>query len=204
VGFIVGNKQGSSIVFRTGDGGSSWQIFFSPQGLKQTEKINVVRFADEVNGFAAGTNGLILKTINGGERWFRVGKVTNNPLNDIYPRGGFDGFIVGTGGTLLRMDPVVGIPYLANDVRNFVSISPNPATSTVTIRYRIPDAGYQIQIINIDLYTMDGKRIRELARKEVNPGLFEMEFDVSNLPAGIYIVRVQTGNNSATQKLIIR
>jgi hypothetical protein len=68
----------------------------------------------------------------------------------------------------------------------------------------MPDAGYRIQIINIDLYTMDGKRIRELVRKEVNPGLFEMEFDVSDLPAGIYSVRVQAGNSSATQKLIIR
>jgi photosystem II stability/assembly factor-like uncharacterized protein len=204
VGFIVGNKQGSSIVYRTGDGGNNWQEFFIPQGLKQTEKINAVRFADEVNGFAVGTHGLIFKTINGGESWFRVGKVTNNPLNDIYPRGGFDGFIVGTGGTLLRMDPVVGIPSLTSEATNFFSISPNPSSDAVTIRCQMPDAGYRIQIINIDLYTMDGKRIRELVRKEVNPGLFEMEFDVSDLPAGIYIVRVQAGNSSATQKLIIR
>jgi photosystem II stability/assembly factor-like uncharacterized protein len=65
IGFLVGNKPGSSIIFRTGDGGNSWQEFFHPQDLKQNEKINAVRFADEVNGFAIGTNGMIYKTITG-------------------------------------------------------------------------------------------------------------------------------------------
>jgi hypothetical protein len=51
---------------------------------------------------------------------------------------------------------------------------------------------------------MDGKRIRELVRKEVNPGLFEMEFDVRDLPAGIYIISILADQDRQSIKLVIQ
>ncbi len=200
IGFLVGNKPNSSKVFKTTNGGSSWQEFFHPQDLKQNEKINAVRFADEVNGFAIGTNGLIYKTINGGDTWFRVSKITNNPLNDIYPRGGFDGFIAGTGGTILRMEPVVGIEPLTDEQNSPFKIFPNPASDRTTMVFPASNDGpTKIAIMDIQ-----GRVIDLLLDARLSNGMHQLRWDTQSYPNGIYIVSISSNSYLWAEKLIIQ
>jgi hypothetical protein len=50
----------------------------------------------------------------------------------------------------------------------------------------------------------DGRKIRELVRQEVRPGEMEIVFDTSDLPSGMYFVRMQVGDEIAVHKLVIR
>lgn len=200
IGFMVGIKAGSSIVYRTTDGGNSWHEFFQPLDLKSNEKINAVRFADTVNGFVVGSNGLIYKTIDGGESWFRARKITNNFLNDVYPRGGFDGFITGTGGTILRMDPVVGIDPLASEESHSFSIYPNPASGTTTLHFTLHASLFTV----IDIYGIDGKKIYEIDRGLKDRGNHEIQIDLQHLPEGVYLISIMSGQSRMTEKLIIQ
>jgi hypothetical protein len=77
-------------------------------------------------------------------------------------------------------------------------IYPNPCAGAVKIRCRIPDAGCQ----TLGIFSIDGRKIRKLVHKEVNPGACEIEIDLSDLPEGLYFVRSQLNNHTTTQKLI--
>ena len=89
-----------------------------------------------------------------------------------------------------------------------ISIYPNPCSGTARLRYLIHDpsaslgtgSGYLIS----DLYSIDGRMIREIIRQEVMPGEHEVEIDVSDLPAGVYLVKMQHGKFSEVQKLIVQ
>jgi hypothetical protein len=90
-----------------------------------------------------------------------------------------------------------------------IDVFPNPAVDVLRIRYRIPDAGYRIpvtrhasRVTRVDLYMSDGKKIRELERKEVGPDEHEMKIDVSDLPAGTYLLRLQVGRDVVLKKLV--
>ncbi len=106
----------------------------------------------------------------------------------------------------LLHEPVYGIgePAVAGSV---MAIFPNPALDHLTIRYRVPDpsttlgtgSGYRM----IDLYSIEGRKIRELVNEEMPAGTHEMEIDVSDLPAGVYFIRVQAGSEIAVRKLIV-
>jgi len=84
--------------------------------------------------------------------------------------------------------------------RGNMEVYPNPCSSVAHLRYLIHDSGFMIS----DLYSISGKMIRRLADEEVMPGVYETEFDVSALPAGVYFVRVQAGDEVAVRKLIVR
>jgi hypothetical protein len=77
-------------------------------------------------------------------------------------------------------------------------IQPNPCSGAVRLRYLIHDSGY----LKSDLFGISGIKIRELVHQEVYPGEYEVEIDVSLLPAGIYFVRMQVSNQIAVRKLV--
>ncbi|MBO0857126.1 MAG: hypothetical protein J2P21_01460 [Chloracidobacterium sp.] len=66
--------------------------------------LNAVHFRDERNGWAAGMQGLILRTTDGGRNWERQPAPTSAWLYDIAFSSGGRGVIVGSGETLLTSD----------------------------------------------------------------------------------------------------
>jgi len=80
-----------------------------------------------------------------------------------------------------------------------LNVYPNPCSGTTRIKYRMPDAGYRL----IDIFTIQGRNIRELINKEMPAGEHEFEIDLSDLKEGIYLIRVQAGKEMAVSKIIL-
>lgn len=78
-------------------------------------------------------------------------------------------------------------------------IWPNPSSGAARIRYQIPDARYQM----IKIFSIDGRKIRELVNQEILTGEHEIQIDVSDLPAGLYFVKMQLGDEIAVRKLVV-
>ncbi len=78
-------------------------------------------------------------------------------------------------------------------------VYPNPASETAFLRYRISDTRYLIS----DLYGIDGRKIREIINQVLPAGEHEFDIDVSDLPAGVYFVRVQAGSDVNVAKLLV-
>jgi hypothetical protein len=82
---------------------------------------------------------------------------------------------------------------------NDVILYPNPCSGAAHLRYLIYDSGYLIS----DLYSISGVKIRELTHQHLKPGEYEFVVDLSDLPAGMYFIRTQSGKSISTTKLII-
>jgi hypothetical protein len=87
-----------------------------------------------------------------------------------------------------------------------MSVYPNPATENVTVRCRIPDAGYQIPDAGyrmIELFSISGEIVQS---RTVNfqSAISESTLDVSGLPGGVYFLRLQYGEQNITRKIVIR
>ncbi len=88
--------------------------------------------------------------------------------------------------------------YLVQET-NALTVYPNPCSSVAHLRYLIHDIRYLI----CDLYRIDGVRIERLIEEEKMPGEYELEIDVSGLPAGLYFISLQVGNKSKVGKILI-
>lgn len=72
------------------------------------------------------------------------------------------------------------------EVRQEVEVFPNPANSVVTIKFDLrTDSDVSIKITNIL-----GKEILAINKSNLQEGLQTISFDVSELPAGIYIGKI--------------
>ena len=87
---------------------------------------------------------------------------------------------------------------------DFLPIMPNPASSSVTVRYSVEDAGnYEIEV-----YDLCGRVHAELLHGEVSAGIHSFTWNLSddageNLPAGIYLVRLAGCNEEEIQRLVV-
>ena len=76
---------------------------------------------------------------------------------------------------------------------------PNPSSGAMHLRYSISD----IRNSKLELYSIDGVLINTLFDGRKQPGEHELEIDVSDLPAGLYFLRVQVGDYYMTEKLVV-
>ena len=105
VGFVVGQGEAGAVLSRTTDGGGTWEPLRSsvPEAALQAGLRDVV-FLDAKTGFAAGTEGTLLRTTDGGDRWTRCETGVQAWLRSISFSDPGTGFVAGSRGTVLRTD----------------------------------------------------------------------------------------------------
>ncbi len=96
---------------------------------------------------------------------------------------------------LVRLQPqTVSISNQIN--KNALKIYPNPATGHFILR--MPDG--EGHIVAVEIVDMDGRVLRQWTA----PSGFGESYSVEGLSAGVYVVKVDTGDNRFSQKLIVR
>lgn len=80
--------------------------------------------------------------------------------------------------------------------KNLFSMFPNPASSNVNILFNDNDA----QLREIAIYDMEGKNVKTIAGLSLSSS---HTVDVSSLPAGIYLIKVQTENTFYVKRLVV-
>ena len=85
---------------------------------------------------------------------------------------------------------------------------PNPFNPSTKIKFTIPQfplhgGDGRGGLVTLKIYDVLGKEIAILVNAEKQPGVYEIEFDGSNLSSGIYLYRLTTGEFSDTKKLIL-
>ena len=76
---------------------------------------------------------------------------------------------------------------------------PNPFNPTTIIKYKIPESG----LITIKVYDVLGREIATLVNEEKPVGSYEIKFDASGLPSGVYFYQLKAGNFIKTNKMIL-
>lgn len=76
---------------------------------------------------------------------------------------------------------------------------PNPWNPTTTISFQVPKTSF----VTIKVFTITGKEVRTLVSREMNPGSYEVDFDGTTIPSGVYFYRMHAGDFTATRRMIL-
>jgi Secretion system C-terminal sorting domain len=76
---------------------------------------------------------------------------------------------------------------------------PNPFNPSTIIRFDLPEAGF----VTMKIYNILGKEVRTLVNEFRNAGKFNITFEGSNLPSGIYIYTIKSNNFSSVKKMML-
>ena len=77
-------------------------------------------------------------------------------------------------------------------------VHPNPCTDQATIVFELKKASP----VTIDLYSIMGMQIRTITNREHRPGVNEIETAVSDLPPGVYIIRLTADSGVGVRKIV--
>ncbi len=87
------------------------------------------------------------------------------------------------------------IPYKNKLFANY----PNPFNPVTKIRYEISKAS----LVKVKIYNVLGEEIKLLVNEYKNAGNYDVSFDGTKLPSGIYFYRLETPYFSDTKKMVL-
>ncbi|HEY5124113.1 MAG TPA: T9SS type A sorting domain-containing protein, partial [Ignavibacteria bacterium] len=95
----------------------------------------------------------------------------------------------------------------ANEIPDKFSLSqnyPNPFNPVTKIKFDIPsDVKREMSNVKLIIYDILGKEITILVNEKLQPGTYEVTFDGSNLPSGVYFYQLRVGTYLETKKMLL-
>lgn len=76
---------------------------------------------------------------------------------------------------------------------------PNPFNPNTKIQFSVNKS----EFISLKVFDLLGNEIAILVNEELTPGVYQYNFDASNLSSGVYYYKLQSGNYSETKKMIL-
>jgi hypothetical protein len=84
-------------------------------------------------------------------------------------------------------------------VADAVKITPNPARGRVAVDYSLKTAG----LVEVSVYSTDGRLVAKPMRRFEKAGSHRFGWDVGDLPAGVYMVRMKATETITTERLVV-
>lgn len=125
-------------------------------------------------------NGVAVDTFN--NIWLSCYDVGVSIYNDNIPQSGING------------DQVL-LPQTSYLQQNY----PNPFNSLTTINYQLSTDSY----VEMAIYNISGRKITTLINEHLNAGEHKLIWDAGGLSSGIYIGRLNCGNESSSIKMLL-
>jgi hypothetical protein len=76
---------------------------------------------------------------------------------------------------------------------------PNPFNPNTIINYELPITSY----VKLVIYDILGKEITTLVNKHLKPGSYEVEWNASTYPSGVYFYRLVAEDFTMTKKMVL-
>jgi len=189
-------------IVRSTNRGVNWSYVYSNPQYYYLTKIS---FLNSKTGYCAGDSGLVLYTSNAGESWVKQNTNTSQRLWDVFPMNKDTIYVVGDSGTVLRTytGGLVSVTLHNQNIAEEFSLSqnyPNPFNPLTVISYRLSIAGN----VNLNIYDVNGKFVKELVTAKQNAGNYEVNFSGEGLASGVYYYSlIAEGEVIDTKKMIL-
>jgi len=218
-GWIGSNTLGSYDISKSTDGGMTW---FN-QKFASGEYIHSISCPNDSTVYAAGYRNFfppypreefILKTTDGGTTWFEQYS-GDGRLNSIFFTNDTTGWAVGDSGKILSTENggVTSVDENLSSAFNFYLSQnyPNPFNPVTKIKYNIPQSPLlggdgRGGLVTLKVYDILGREIATLVNEESatgGAGEYEVEFDGTKLPSGIYFYQLKADQYLETKKMIL-
>jgi hypothetical protein len=214
-GYYAANNFDGGMIFRTSNAGATWHNVYFGDSLI-IEGISFI--PDGTTGIAygekfyTGKNYLpfALRTTNNGFTWVYQSIQENDFMPTLaagcmidkynyYIAGGAQESAIlyktnNGGSTSVNNNSGITLSEYSLS-QNF----PNPFNPVTSIKYNVPNKSFVV----MKVYNSLGKEIIELVNEVKTGGLYEVKFDASNLPSGVYYYKLTSENYSETKKMIL-
>ena len=140
------------------------------------------------------------KDLNG--NWKEVFSTTAGPLNAVNFCRNISAIAVGDRGTIavyhkdVFQDPIIGVDSPEKiETQNF----PNPFNPSTVISFKLPEQTN----VELKIYDVLGNEVATLVNESKPAGRYEVEWNASNLPSGVYIYNLRAGTNVQMKKMLL-
>jgi len=191
-------------IIKTTDTGNNWFIL-SDLSLNYGGLENIFMVDNQVGFITTGTHN-ILKTTDGGYNWF-LDTTLANSIFDMRFINVNTGWGVTSWGGILKTDNG-GIISEVKQIRGNNLIPdgfhlsqnhPNPFNPITTIKFTISD----LRFTTFKIYDVLGNEITTLVNEEKPAGSYEIIWNASDLPTGIYFYQIRAGKFVETKKMVL-
>jgi photosystem II stability/assembly factor-like uncharacterized protein len=200
-GWICG---GNGNIYKTSNSGDNWIL----QNSGITSNLYSIFFCNLNTGWACGDNSIV-KTLNGGITWRKDADCSPLIFKSIYFIDANTGWCLDSRGLILKTTTGGSSWILHNNniIPDNFSLSqnyPNPFNPTTKIKFDIPEnvkrKTFDVKLI---VYDILGKEITTLVNESLQPGAYEVTFDGSNLPSGIYFYQLRVGDPELSGQVFV-
>lgn len=101
--------------------------------------------------------------------------------------------------TAALQEVVTNVPELIENLTVFKNY-PNPFSDQTTIQFEVGNSS----LVNLNVYDISGKKVREITNKEYSPGSYQISFSKGSLGKGLYFLRLRNDNFVTARKIIIQ
>lgn len=205
-GFCIPKSFGyTGPIYSTTNGGNNWSRHFDLYSFRS------IQFMNLYTGYCLAWNSnyyyinSIAKTTNNGSNWIIHYINSSHDISDHYFSSVNTGWVVGDSGTIMKTTTggvTIGINPINTEIPNRFSLSqnyPNPFNPATVINFQVPT----LNQVKLAVYDLLGKEIAELVNESLKYGVYEIEFNGSNQPSGIYFYRLQAGDYTETKKMVL-
>ena len=189
---------GDSQLQKSSNSGNSWVTVDS-----SSQRYWDMFFVNKDIGWITGYSGLIMRTINGGQNWNQQVTNVSGIIRKIFLTDANNGWAL-SGSTILHTTNggIMNVKLISTKTPNefhLLQNYPNPFNPTTTIRYDIKTKD------NVELKVFDllGREIATLVNENQTPGTYEVVFDATSLPSGVYFYQLKAGNFVETRKMVL-
>jgi hypothetical protein len=95
--------------------------------------------------------------------------------------------------------PVTEEDALLADNHRLISVYPNPFNPTTNFKVNLNEAGN----VSLSIYDVCGREVIRLMDGFHAQGAYNLEWDASTAPSGVYLARLEAGDYSTVQKLLL-
>ena len=213
-GFVAGGDvNNQAVIYKTTNAGLNWYSIYSLGPLCVYYGID---FNNSGTGFAVGykvqymsiESMLISRTTNYGSNWSNlfIPDTSNfllaNCIADQNTWFASGGDLLGNGLVLKTTTGGVSIQPISNEIPDKFSLHqnyPNPFNPSTKIRFDLHKTAHAKLIV----FDALGRELATLVDEELKVGGYEVNFDGSNNPSGVYFYRLETNNFIETKRMVL-
>jgi photosystem II stability/assembly factor-like uncharacterized protein len=187
---IAGSSTTLPNITRTENSGSNWVTLNTGLPVSSEAKMKWVYGTNWCYIISdSGSMGCVIKSTNSGLNWTLMGTagvIRLNHLEYYYSNGIIFAYAISKSGAIIRLqETITGIRPVSHqspEEFNFFQNYPNPFNPNTNIRYTLPKNSF----VSLKVYDILGKEVATLVNEQLNPGTYEVVFDGTNYPSGVY------------------